>query len=91
MPQGTVEDKDDIFVENLNTALFLILGVLAAVASVILLGYSTIAAMYAQQFSTSFLPTSVFAVLLLAMGLGSVHLFRRRREERKRKTHAFFR
>ena len=90
MSPGTTEDKDDIFIENLNTALFLLLGALAVAASVVLLGYSAIVAFYSQQPSTSLLTTSVYAVVLLAVGLGSVHIFRKRRSVRKKKARSFF-
>jgi len=90
MPSGTTEDKDDIFIENLNTALFLLLGVLAVAASVILLGYSAVAAVYSQQLSTSLLTTPVFAILLLVVGLGSVHVFRKRRGLKRKKARSLF-
>jgi len=90
MPQGSKEDKDDVFIENLNSALFLLLGVLAVAASMILFGCSAVAALGSQQSSMSLLTTLIFAVLLLAVGLGSVHFFRRRRQLRKKKTSAFF-
>jgi len=90
MSPGTTEDKDDIFIENLNTALFLLLGALAVAASVILLGYSAVVAVYSQQLSTSLLSTPVFAVVLLVVGLGSVHVFRKRRSLRKKKARSFF-
>jgi len=89
-PQVSTEDKDDVFIENLNSALFLLLGVLAVAASVILLGCSAVVALGGQQFSIGFLTTPIFAVLLLAVGLGSVHFFRKRRQLRKKKTDAFF-
>ncbi len=90
MPAATSEDKDDIFIENLNIALFLSLGALAVAASVILLGYSTIMAFYSQQFTGSFLTTSVFSAVLLSIGLGSVKLFLKKREAKKKKSQAFF-
>jgi len=90
MSPGTTEDKDDIFIENLNTALFLLLGALAVAASIILLGYSAVVAVYSQQLSMSLLSTPVFAVVLLAVGLGSVHVFRKRRGLRKEKARSFF-
>jgi len=89
MPSGTTEDKDDVFIENLNMALFLLLGVLAVAASVILLGYSAVVAVHSQQLSASLLTTPVFAVLLLVVGLGSVHIFRKRSLKRK-KAGSFF-
>jgi len=90
MPQGSMEDKDDIFIENLNSALFLLLGVLAVATSVILFCYSVIVAVYSQQFSMSLLTTPIFSVFLLVVGLGSVHFFRKRRKLRKKKTDSFF-
>jgi len=54
MLQGTREDEDDVFVDNLNTALFLFLGSLSVFASVILLVYSATAVVHSQQFLMSF-------------------------------------
>jgi len=90
MPSGTAEDRDDVFIEDLNTALFLALGILAMAASVILLGYSIVAAVYGQQLSSSFLATSVFASSLLFVSLGAVQIFRKRRRLRKQKEGSIF-
>jgi len=90
MPQEPAEDKDDVFIENLSTALFLLLGSLAVSASVILLGYSAMSFVYSRQFSLSLLTTPVFAVSLLVIGLCSVYLFRKRRKARKEKTSRVF-
>lgn len=87
MPNGT-EDKDDVFIENLNNVLFLSLGVLALGASAILFGYSTILTIYSQQF-LSFPTTFGFAALLLVIGLVSVQLFRKRRETKRKQDSAF--
>lgn len=92
MPHAAApEDKDDAFIENLNMVLFLALGILALAASVILFGYSTLLAVYSQQFLTGF-PTTTFgfAALLLLIGLASMQLFRKRRETKRRKAEAFF-
>jgi membrane protein implicated in regulation of membrane protease activity len=78
------EDKDDVFIENLNMVLFLALGVLALAASLILFGYSTILAVYSQQLLTTVPSTFAFAAVLLVIGLASVQLFRKRRETRKK-------
>ncbi len=90
MLRTTREDEDDAFVEKVNTTLLLLLGLLAAVASVVLFGYSAIAVVCNQQFSTSLLTMPVFAALLLVTGIGSVHLFRKRRQSRKEKADQFF-
>ena len=91
VPQGAgSEDKDDVFIENLNMALFLALGISALAASVILFGYSIILAVYSQQLLTSFPTTFGVAAVLLLIGLGSVQLFRRRRETKRKKAEAFF-
>lgn len=83
------EDKDDVFVENLNMVLFLALGVLALAASVILFGYSTISAVYSQQLLASVPTTFGFAAVLLMIGLVSVLLFRKRREIKRKKASVF--
>jgi len=90
MSQRATEDKDDIFIENLNTVLFLAFGILATVASAGLFGYSAIAFVYGQQLSMNLLATPIFAALLLATGLGSMYLFRRRRQLTKKKTDSPF-
>lgn len=88
--QGSAEDKDDVFIENLNTALFLLLGILAVAASVILFGYSVVIAVLSLGFSMSVITSTVFSAVLLIPGLGSLHLFRKRRRERKEKTGSLF-
>jgi len=85
-----VEDKDDVFIENLNTALFLLLGVLGVFASVVLLGYSVVEAFLGLQFGASLLTKPAFAVFLLVLGWLSLLLFRRRRRQRKEKTGSIF-
>ena len=90
MRAGATEDKDDVFIENLNIALFLTLGVLAVAASVILLGYSTVVAFYGQSFTGDFLTTCVFSAVLLSIGVGSVKLFLKKREAKRKKAQALF-
>ncbi len=90
MSQETTTDSDDIFVERLNSAFLLLIGFLTLFASVILLVYSATLIVYSQQVSANFLYTPIFAASLLVIGLGSFHLFRRRRKLRKRKTSSFF-
>jgi membrane protein DedA with SNARE-associated domain len=87
---GTAEDKDDVFIENLNTALFLLLGVLGVFASVVLLGYSVVEAFAGQQLGMSLMHKPVFAVFLLVLGWCSLLLFRKRRRQRKEKTSSLF-
>jgi len=88
--QETVEDREDVFIENLCTALFLLLGTLAVFASVVLLAYSAIVTVYSQQLAMNILTSSIFAAFLLVVGLGSLHLFRKRRRLRKEKTSSLF-
>ena len=90
MPLDTAEDKDDVFIENLNSALLLLLGVLAVFASVAVSANSAIVFFQGQQLRTSLLTTLVFAVFLLVFGWVSLHLFRKRRRQRKEKTSAIF-
>lgn len=90
MPLETAEDKDDVFIENLNTALFLLLGVLGVFTSVVLLAYSVFEAFLAQQLGMSLLTKPVFAVFLLVLGWCSLLLFRKRRRQRKEKTSSLF-
>jgi len=86
MPPGTKKDDEDIFVENINTALFLFLGGSSVFASVILLFHSATAVVYRQQSLMNFLFTSIFAAFLFFLGLGSLLLFRKRRRLRKTKS-----
>jgi len=88
--QGAVEDGEDVFIENVCTALFLLLGTLAVFASVVLLAYPVIASVYGQQLAMSVSTRSVFAAFLLVVGLGSLYLFRKRRRLRREKTSSFF-
>jgi len=88
--QETVEDREDLFTENLCTALFLLLGTLAVFASVVLLAYPILATVYSQQLAMSISTRSIFAAFLLVVGLGSLHLFRKRRRLRKEKTSSLF-
>jgi len=90
MLEEPVEDKDDVFIENLYTAMFLLLGILSVFGSVVMLGYSAIVAVYNQQFMMSLGTTSIFAAFLSIMGVGSLHLFRKRRRLRKEKTSSLF-
>jgi ABC-type nickel/cobalt efflux system permease component RcnA len=90
MSREATEDRDDVFVEKLNTAFLLLVAFLTLFASVILLVYSATITFYSRQLPSSFLMTSVFAASLLIIGLGSFHLFRKRRKLRKDKTSSFF-
>ncbi len=90
MPLDTAEDKDDVFIENLNTALLLLLGVLAIFASVAVSAHSAIVLIYGQQLGTSLVAASAFAVFLLVFGWASLRLFRKRRRQRKEKTSSIF-
>jgi len=90
MKKGSTEDKDDILIENLNTALFLFLGILSVSVSVIVLIHSASIAVYSQKLSMDFLNSSIFAAFLFAVGFGSLHIFRNRRESRKKKESAIF-
>jgi len=86
----TVEDADDIFVENFNNALLLLLGILAVFASVALFARSAILAFYGQLLAISLLTNLIFGTFLLVIGLGSLHLFRKRRKLRREKTSSVF-
>jgi divalent metal cation (Fe/Co/Zn/Cd) transporter len=90
MSRQNAEDRDDVFVEKLNTAFLLLVALLTLFASVILLVYSATITIYSGQLPTNFLMTSVFAASLLIIGLGSFHLFRKRRKLRKDKTSKLF-
>ncbi len=82
---GTVEDKDDVLIENLSTVLFLVLGGLALFASVLLSVNVVTMAVAGVQLLSGLLFMSIFAVLSCVLGLGFVHLFRKRRRVRREK------
>jgi hypothetical protein len=90
MPLATVEDKDDVFVENLNSAFLLLLGVLGVLASVVLFIYSGFVAFSGQPLAMGLLTTPAFAGFLLILGSVSLHLFRKRRRQRKEKIGSIF-
>jgi membrane protein implicated in regulation of membrane protease activity len=90
MPLATVEDKDDVFVENLNSAFLLLLGALAVFGSVVLFVYSGFVAFSGQPLAMGLLATPAFAAFLLILGWVSLHLFRRRRRQRKEKLGSIF-
>lgn len=86
MPKEPVEGTDDILLENFFTILFLLLGILAVFASLSLIAYSTTLTVSTRQLPADFLTTSIIVVLLFVGGFGSLHVFRRRRKLRKKKT-----
>ena len=90
MPLATVEDKDDVFVENLNSAFLLVLGILGVFASVVLFVYAGFVAFSGQLLAMGLLTTPAFAAFLLVLGSVSLHLFRKRRRERKEKSGSVF-
>jgi SNF family Na+-dependent transporter len=89
MPKEPVEDPDEALVDNILTLLFLLLGVLAAFTSVSVLAYSTAVTISTHELPAD-LPTLIFTVLLFVAGLGSLHVFRRRRMLKKTKTSRLF-
>jgi len=90
MSKGSLEDENDVLAENFNTLIFLLLGILSVFLSAILLVHSATVAVYSQQLTMDFLYRSMFAALFFVIGLGSLHIFRKRRETRKQKKSALF-
>jgi len=90
MPEESTEDKDDRLTENLNTLIFLFLGILSITVSVIIFVYTASVALYSQQLPMDLLNRSVFAAVFFVIGFGSFHIFRERRASRKRKNSAIF-
>jgi len=88
--QESIEDEDDIFIQNLNTVFFLLFGIFSVIASMILFVHSATVAFYSQYLPIDFLIKPVSAALVFAMGFGSMYIFRKRRESAKRKKTAFF-
>ena len=88
MPKDPIED--DILIENINSILLSLLGILSLSVSMILLAHSATVAVYSQQLPTDFPERSIFSVVLFVIGFGSLHVFRKRRESRKRKQSALF-
>ena len=90
MAKGSLEDENDILTENLNTVIFLLLGILSLFLSVILLVHSATVAVYSQHLTLDFLYWPILAGLFFVTGFGSLHMVRKRRESRKRKKSALF-
>jgi len=90
MPKDPIEDEDDILIENFNSILLSLQGILSLSVSMILLIHSATVAVYSQQLPTDFPERSIFSAVLFVIGFGSLHLFRKRRESRKRKQSALF-
>jgi uncharacterized membrane-anchored protein len=82
MVQETREDEEDVLVEKLNNSLLLFLGLLTVFTSLVMLTYSATLAFYAQQFTTSFLYTLVFAAVLFVAGAVMLRFWRMRRRRR---------
>ena len=74
----TTQDKDDAFAEKINMGLILFFGVLSIISSITLIVYSVVLVIYKQQFLMALLKSLIVAALLLAIGLGSLYLFRKR-------------
>ncbi len=81
----TTQDKDDAFAEKINMGLVLFFGVLSIISSITLIVYSVVLVIYKQQFLMALLKTLIVAALLLAIGLGSLYLFRKRQRTLARK------
>ena len=63
----TIKDENDILVKNIYTGLLLFLGVLSAIAWVVLVVYSAVLVIYRQQFLIEFLKTLIFTAPFLVM------------------------
>jgi len=85
-----VEDEDDVLIEDFNTVMFLLLGILSLFVSVVLLVSSATIAVYGQLLSMDFLYRSIFAVLFFVGGFGSLHIVRKRRESKRKKKAGLF-
>lgn len=70
--------QDDTFAEKINMGLTLFFGIFSIISSIILIVYSVVLVIHEQQLLMALLKTLVVAALLLAIGLGSLYLFRKR-------------
>jgi uncharacterized membrane protein YfcA len=84
------EDEHDAFIENINLALILSIGILSLSVSAMTLIQSATTAVLSQQLPTDSLEKLVFAALLLVIGYTALHVFQKRRESRRNKQSALF-
>lgn len=85
MRKRTTEGDTDI-AEKLNMGMILVLGIVCIISSIAVIVYSVILVILRHQSLMQLLTTLIFTSVLLAVGLGSVYLFRhmRRTQEEKK-------
>ena len=80
-----VRDEDDILSEKINTVLVLVIGIISLITVLYSVVYSVALVIHKQQSLMELLTTLVVSALLSVIGLGSLHLFRRRLRDAARK------
>jgi membrane protein YdbS with pleckstrin-like domain len=78
-------DEDDILSEKINTVLVLVIGIISLITVLYSVVYSVALVIHKQQSLMELLTTLVVSALLSVIGLGSLHLFRRRLRDAARK------
>ena len=78
-------DEDDILSEKINTVLVLVIGIISLITVLYSVVYSVALVIHKQQSLMELLTTLIVSALLSVIGLGSLHLFRRRLRDAARK------
>lgn len=76
--ERTTWNEHDTVGEKINMGLILAIGILSMVNSIAMVVYSVVQVIIEQQFLIELLKTLIVSALLLAIGLGSLYLFRKR-------------
>ncbi len=74
----TTSNEDDTVGEKINIGLILVIGILSMISSIAMVVYSVVQVIFEQQFLMELLKTLIVSALLLAIGLSSLYLFRKR-------------
>ncbi len=74
----TIQNKDDTIGEGITTGLILVLGIISIINSIGVAVYSVVLVINKQLVLMELLRTLIVAGFLLAIGLGSLHIFRKR-------------
>ena len=80
-----IRDEDDILSEKINTGLILAIGIISLITVLYSVVYSVALVIHKQQSLMVLLTTLIVSALLSVIGLGSLHLFKRRLRDAARK------
>jgi len=76
--ERTIQDGNDTVGEGTITGLILVIGIISIVSSIAMVVGSVVQVVHKQQILMELFKTLIVAGLLLAIGLGSLHFFRKR-------------